>query len=277
MSFGMLTASATALTRLAAAAGWLFGWRTRRHGKPRPDAEQIDAILPQTQCGRCGYSACRPYAEAIARGEADINQCPPGGELTVHALAELLGRKPKPLNPKHGTLPQEPTVAWIDETACIGCTRCIQACPVDAILGTAKQMHTVIRTECTGCALCIAPCPVDCIHLRAVTQDIDAAQTRPDQNPAAANISCSKPQLQSWEQLRDKADRARERYEYRLTRLARERDEREQRQQSKKAIPGRDLGNIDKKAVIQAAVARARRRQAALATARGTSLPPRPK
>ncbi|MCO6441070.1 MAG: electron transport complex subunit RsxB [Nitrococcus mobilis] len=272
----MLATPATALTRLAAAAGRLFGWRPRRHGKPRPSAEKIDAILPQTQCRRCGYSACRPYAEAIARGEADINQCPPGGDLTVRALAELLGCKPKPLDPKHGTLPPEPTVAWIDETACIGCTRCIQVCPVDAILGTAKQMHTVIRTECTGCALCIEPCPVDCIHLQPVTQDM-GAQTRLDQNPTVANAACSKSQLQSWKQLRGKADLARTRYEHRLARLARERDEREQRQQCKKAMPGRDLANIDKKAVIQAAVARARRRQAALAAARGTSLVPRPK
>ncbi len=267
----MLATPATALTRLAAATGRLFGWKTRRHGKPQPNAEQIDAILPQTQCGRCGYSACRPYAEAVACGEADINQCPPGGELTVRALAELLGCKSKPLNPKYGTPPQQPTVAWIDETACIGCTRCIQACPVDAILGAAKQMHTVIRTECTGCALCIEPCPVDCIHLQPLTQSI-GTQTRLDQNPAVENASFSKSQLQSWEQIRGKADLARERYEYRLARLARERDERQQRQQRKKAIPGRDLDSTDKKAVIQAAVARARRRQAALAATRGTFL-----
>jgi Na+-translocating ferredoxin:NAD+ oxidoreductase subunit B len=125
---------------------------------------QIDALLPQTQCRQCNFSGCRPYAEAIAAGNADINQCPPGGKATIKALAELLGREIKPLNPAHG-IEAEKMVAVIDENRCIGCVLCIKACPVDAILGASKQMHTVIADECTGCKLCIAPCPVDCISL----------------------------------------------------------------------------------------------------------------
>ena len=129
-------------------------------------ADRIDEILPQTQCGRCDYPGCRPYAEAIARGEADINQCPPGGQEGVDALAGLLGRESKPLNPDHGE-ELEPMVARVDEARCIGCTRCIQACPVDAIVGAPKLMHVVIESECTGCELCLPPCPVDCIDLVA--------------------------------------------------------------------------------------------------------------
>ncbi len=127
-------------------------------------ADAIDALLPQTQCTQCGFLGCRPYAEAIARGEAEINQCPPGGARGIAALAELLGRATLPLNPAHG-IERAPRVAWIDEAVCIGCTKCIQACPVDAILGAGKRMHTVLGAECTGCELCVAPCPVDCIHL----------------------------------------------------------------------------------------------------------------
>jgi electron transport complex protein RnfB len=136
-----------------------------------PLVEQIDAILPQTQCGQCGYPGCKPYATAIANGEADINQCPPGGEAGVKMLADLLGVEPKPLNAEHG-VPKPKSVAVIDENVCIGCTLCIQACPVDAILGAAKQMHTVIAAECTGCELCIAPCPVDCIAMVPLGEDI---------------------------------------------------------------------------------------------------------
>jgi electron transport complex protein RnfB len=125
---------------------------------------QIDALLPQTQCTRCGYPTCRAYADAIAQDRADINQCPPGGTEGVAALAALLGREPKALDPAFGT-EQPPIVAVIDEDTCIGCTKCIQACPVDAIVGAAKRMHTVITAECTGCELCLPPCPVDCIAL----------------------------------------------------------------------------------------------------------------
>jgi electron transport complex protein RnfB len=126
---------------------------------------QIDALLPQTQCTRCGYSGCRPYAAAMAGGEAQINQCPPGGSAAIHALAALLDREFVPLNPANGaeSLPQ---VAWIDESRCIGCARCLAPCPVDAIIGAAKFMHTVLTERCTGCELCIAPCPVDCIEMR---------------------------------------------------------------------------------------------------------------
>ncbi len=130
-----------------------------------PVVDKIDALLPQTQCGQCTYPGCRPYAEALAKGEADINQCPPGGEATIIALADLLGVEAKPLNAEHGTSKKTRTIVRIDEQVCIGCTLCIQACPVDAILGAAKQMHTVIESECTGCDLCIPPCPVDCIHV----------------------------------------------------------------------------------------------------------------
>ena len=129
-----------------------------------PVVDQINAILPQTQCGQCSYPGCRPYAQAIADGEADINQCPPGGEAGIKALAGLLGREAKPLNPDNGE--EKPAVlAIIREDICIGCTLCIQACPVDAILGAPKLMHTVIAAECTGCELCLPPCPVDCIDL----------------------------------------------------------------------------------------------------------------
>lgn len=127
-------------------------------------ADDIDALLPQTQCTRCGYPGCRPYAEAIARGEAEINQCPPGGTATIRALAGLLCRDPLPLNPANG-VEGPPLVAAIDETACIGCAKCLPPCPVDAIIGARKQMHTVIIALCTGCELCIAPCPVDCISM----------------------------------------------------------------------------------------------------------------
>jgi electron transport complex protein RnfB len=129
----------------------------------RPTVSEIDALLPQTQCGQCGHPGCRPYAEAIANGSA-INKCPPGGARTIAALAQLLHVQPLPLDPTHG---KEATrkVAFIREPECIGCTKCIAACPVDAILGSAKHMHTVITKECTGCDLCVEPCPVDCIDM----------------------------------------------------------------------------------------------------------------
>ena len=157
------------LAIVAAIFGLLLGYsaiRFRVEGDPVVD--KIDAILPQTQCGQCTYAGCRPYAEAIAKGEADINQCPPGGEAVIIALADLLDVEAKPLNAEHGEEKESKTVVYIDENTCIGCTLCIQACPVDAILGAAKHMHTVIESECTGCDLCIPPCPVDCIHIKAV-------------------------------------------------------------------------------------------------------------
>ncbi len=137
-----------------------------------PLIEQIDKLLPQTQCGQCGYPGCKPYATAIAGGDADINRCPPGGHQTISALADLLGVEAKPLDAEHGVEAEQKTVAYIDEEICIGCTKCIQACPVDAILGAAKQMHTVIASECTGCDLCVDPCPVDCIYMIPVQPGI---------------------------------------------------------------------------------------------------------
>ena len=130
--------------------------------------DQIEDRLPQTQCTKCGYPACRTYAEAIANGTAEINQCPPGGMEGVTRLAHLLNRPIIPINPANGVERPRP-VAFIDESLCIGCTLCIQACPVDAIIGAAKHMHTIIPELCTGCDLCVAPCPVDCINMIPVT------------------------------------------------------------------------------------------------------------
>ncbi|MCP4486271.1 MAG: electron transport complex subunit RsxB [Gammaproteobacteria bacterium] len=138
-----------------------------------PVVDQIDAILPQTQCGQCNYPGCRPYAQAIANGEAPINQCPPGGQATIQALADLLDVEALELNAEHGEHNAIPLVAVIDEQSCIGCTLCIQACPVDAILGSARHMHTVIADECTGCKLCLPPCPVDCINMVPCKQTLD--------------------------------------------------------------------------------------------------------
>lgn len=133
-----------------------------------PLVDQVDQILPQTQCGQCGYPGCRPYAEAIANGDA-INKCPPGGEVTVKKLADLLGVEP-PQEENETLTEHVKKVALIHEDACIGCTKCIQACPVDAIVGSTRQMHTVISSECTGCELCVAPCPTDCIEMRPIGQ-----------------------------------------------------------------------------------------------------------
>jgi electron transport complex protein RnfB len=130
----------------------------------RVAAEEIDGLLPQTQCTRCGYAGCRPYAQALADGTAELNQCPPGGAALIAQLATLLGREPLPLNPSHG-LEAPVRLAWIDPDACIGCARCLPPCPVDAILGAARQLHTVIPAWCTGCELCLPSCPVDCIHM----------------------------------------------------------------------------------------------------------------
>ena len=134
-----------------------------------PLVEKIEALLPQTQCGQCSYPGCRPYAEAIAKGEAEINLCPPGGMEGVVKLADLLGREVKPLDAEE----KPKQIAIIDEQTCIGCTLCIQACPVDAIVGAAKQMHTIITPLCTGCELCLPPCPVECIRLEVVNENLD--------------------------------------------------------------------------------------------------------
>ncbi len=168
----MMTAIIT-LGVLSGVFGLILGFaavRFKVEGDPLVD--KIDALLPQTQCGQCSFPGCRPYATAIANGEAEINQCPPGGEATIQALADLLDRDPLPLNPENGEATSTPMVAVIDEEICIGCTLCIQACPVDAILGAAKHMHTVIADECTGCELCIPPCPVECITMEPIKVDI---------------------------------------------------------------------------------------------------------
>lgn len=152
------------LVGLAVVFGLVLGYASVRfkvEGDPLVD--QVDNLLPQTQCGQCSYPGCRPYAEAIANGEALINKCPPGGESTILALADLLDVEPLELDEEAGVELDMPNVAVIIEKDCIGCTLCIQACPVDAIVGAAKLMHTVIEDECTGCDLCLPPCPVDCI------------------------------------------------------------------------------------------------------------------
>ncbi|HSH73630.1 MAG TPA: electron transport complex subunit RsxB [Methylophilaceae bacterium] len=192
----------------------------------------IDAILPQTQCQQCGYAGCKPYAAAIAAGEADINQCPPGGDDGIYALADLLSVEYKPLNPQHGQYKPK-ALAVIDENLCIGCTLCIQACPVDAILGAAKQMHTVIASECTGCELCLAPCPVDCISMESLEAE-----------PLILNTA---------------ADLARERHIFRLFRLERDKQEHSQRRAQRTAnasTAGNPAADAAKKAAIAAAMAR---------------------
>lgn len=192
--------------------------------------DRIDALLPQTQCEQCGYHGCRPYAEAIARGEAKINQCPPGGAAGIEKLAALLQAPVLPLDPVHGV--EKPrTLARIVEADCIGCTKCIQACPVDAIVGAAKWMHTVIADDCTGCELCVPACPVDCIVLLPMpAQQIDAAH----------------------------ADAAREHFQRRETRLARQRAERESELAVRKAAVDASAGPVNP---VLAALARAKAKQ----------------
>lgn len=161
------------LVGLAAFFGLILGYASVRFKvEGDPLADQVDNLLPQTQCGQCSFAGCRPYAEAIAKGEAPINKCPPGGETTMLALADLLDVEPMELDESAGEQSEEDEVAFIIETDCIGCTLCIQACPVDAIVGAAKHMHTVIESECTGCELCLPPCPVDCIIMKPLKTTI---------------------------------------------------------------------------------------------------------
>jgi electron transport complex protein RnfB len=225
-------------------------------------ADRIEDLLPQTQCTKCGYQGCRPYAEAIARGEANYNQCPPGGAVGVERLARLLGKPVIPLNPDNGVERARP-VAVIDESLCIGCTLCMQACPVDAIAGAPKQMHTIVGKLCTGCDLCVAPCPVDCIAIVPVTDELTG--------------------WAAWSQ--EQADTARQRYERRNARLTREREAAEARAAARRAAAGvsaeagapatlaagtsavsspADDPEAKKRAIIQAALERARKKKEAL-------------
>lgn len=174
--------------------------------------QRIDALLPQTQCGKCGHPGCKPYAEGISQGEA-INKCPPGGTETIAALANLLNIPVIALDTERGAAP--PQVAFIREAECIGCTKCIQACPVDAILGAAKLMHTVIVDECTGCDLCVAPCPVDCIEMRLLPTNVI---------PIVGGLAQAQEQLNA---RTDKRNHARSRYERRDERLRRDEQQRQ--------------------------------------------------
>jgi len=212
----------------------------------------IDALLPQTQCTKCGYTGCRPYALAVAQGDADINQCPPGGAAGIRNLARLLGRAEKPLNPLNG-VEQPRAGALIDESRCIGCVLCIEACPVDAIVGAAKCMHTVLTQYCTGCELCLAPCPVDCIDM----VELEPLAQRGNRHAAVLAT-------QSVEQM---AALARERFGFHQFRVARKHEERSERlakkTRDKLAQPETQPGSHDierKKAAVQAAIARARAR-----------------
>lgn len=218
-------------------------------------ADRIEDALPQTQCTKCGYAGCRPYAEAIAAGTAGINQCPPGGAEGIERLSRVTGYPVIPLNPVNGA--ERPrAVAYIDESLCIGCTLCIQACPVDAIVGAAKQMHTIVPSLCTGCDLCVAPCPVDCIVMYPVTETTG---------------------WQAWSQA--DADAARERHDFRLFRLKRDKQENDARLAAKaqdklKAVeaidPATDAEAAEKerkRAIIAAAMERTRLKKAAEAAA----------
>lgn len=209
-------------------------------------ADRIEDALPQTQCTKCGYDGCRPYAEAIAAGAAEINQCPPGGAEGIERLSSVTGRKVIPLNPVNG-LERPRAVAYIDESLCIGCTLCIQACPVDAIVGAGKLMHTVVPSLCTGCDLCVTPCPVDCIVMYPVTETTGWA---------------------AWAQA--DADSARERHDFRAMRLKRDKQENDARLAAKAEAKMAAVQALDpadeaaaaekerKRAIIAAAMERAR-------------------
>ncbi len=182
--------------------------------------DAIDALLPQTQCTRCGYTGCRPYAAAVASAQADINQCPPGGDATIRVLAARLGREYRPLNPVYGA-ESAPRVAVIDEERCIGCAKCLPACPVDAIVGAQRFMHTVLSEQCNGCELCLPPCPVDCIDMRPLTD------ARGDPVPVL-----------DFPRLQAQAAMHRRRYEAHQARLAGRQAERQQLLAEKKHLAG---------------------------------------
>lgn len=216
---------------------------------PHPDL--INAVLPQTQCTSCGYPDCAHYAQALARGEAEINQCAPGGAEGIERLARVTGRPVIPLNPAHGV--EGPRyLAVIDENWCIGCTLCIKACPVDCVVGAPKQMHTVIEDQCTGCELCVPACPVDCISLVPVHEH----EPRPTGWAA-------------WSA--GQADAARQRYALRQARMVRAEQDNEERLAAKAAHKLAHLAELTKasdeqelarkRAVVEAAMARARARR----------------
>ena len=207
--------------------------------------DQVDALLPQTQCTKCGYAGCRPYAEAILRSEAGIDQCPPGGAQGIVKLATLLQRTVQSLNPRFG-VEQPRAAALIREDLCIGCTLCIQACPVDAIVGAAKQMHTVLLAVCTGCELCVPPCPVDCIDIIALH---DLALRGADALTSESTIPVAS-HAQLW----------RQRYDSHQRRVASEQALQRTGKRTKAAVEDHDLAR--KRAVIQAALERARARRA---------------
>jgi electron transport complex protein RnfB len=220
-----------------------------RRERARPLAVRIDAVLPQTQCRKCGYDGCRPYADAVAAGEA-INRCPPGGAAVIRKLSRLTRRPAVALDASCG-LHKSPQVALIDEARCIGCTLCIQACPVDAIVGAPKLMHTVLATDCTGCELCLPPCPVDCIEL------LPRAWRPADLLPGHA---------------RARADRARRRFERRNARMERDRREHADRMAARSARDAQALRAVSydgpdaqarKRAIVEAALQRAREKLAA--------------
>lgn len=192
--------------------------------------DRIDALLPQTQCEQCGYHGCRPYAEAMAHGDAPINYCPPGGEAGIAKLAALLGKPVLPLDPEHG-IEKPRALARIVEADCIGCTKCIQVCPVDAIVGAAKWMHTVVADDCTGCELCVPACPVDCIVLEPIPL------TQIDQSHA---------------------DQARRHFQRREARLAQQRERREAELAARKVEVGTQAGPVNP---VLAALARAKAKQ----------------
>jgi electron transport complex protein RnfB len=216
-------------------------------------AGRIHDALPQTQCKRCGYPDCLGYAQAVSVGEADINQCPPGGAEGVVRLADITGRTGKPIDPDFGSEGPR-TVAFVDEDWCIGCTLCIAACPVDAIVGAIKRMHTVLEAHCTGCELCLPVCPVDCILLE--------------------NVSGEATGWQAWS--RPQAAGARAPHERRAARLQREADEQQQRLVAKAELKGSDIAShsqhtdpavlANKRAIIEAALQRARAKRASQAT-----------
>ncbi|SDU83798.1 electron transport complex subunit RsxB [Pseudomonas mucidolens] len=209
--------------------------------------QRIDALLPQTQCGKCGHPGCKPYAEGIAQGEA-INKCPPGGQETLAGLAQLLNVALVELDTSRGEAPAQ--VAFIREAECIGCTKCIQACPVDAILGAAKLMHTVIVDECTGCDLCVAPCPVDCIEMHPLSPGKTL--------PIVGGLATS---AQEYQARATKRERARRRFEQRNARLQREEALRiaERLARTQRAAPSEEVQSNP----LQAAIERVRAQKTA--------------